>query len=79
MSQENVEAIHRLVDAFNAHDVDRMLAESPGDRARIRFVRVGGVYRGYAGLRSRHPGQRRVASQRAAAGLGVPCAYARTG
>ncbi len=55
MSQENAEAIHRLVDAFNAHDLDRMLDEcDPEIELVSRFVRVGGVYRGHAGLRSWH-------------------------
>ncbi len=55
MAQENAEAIHRLLNAFNADDLDRMLAEcDPEIELVSRFVRVGGVYRGHAGLRRWH-------------------------
>jgi ketosteroid isomerase-like protein len=55
MSQENVEAILRGFDAFNADDLDRFLDEcDPEVELYSRFVEVGGVYRGYVGIRRWH-------------------------
>ena len=55
MSQENVGAIHRMIDAFNARDFDGILAEfDPELEFHSRFTAVGGVYRGEAGLRRWH-------------------------
>jgi ketosteroid isomerase-like protein len=55
MSEENIELGRRLVEAFNARDIDAMLALF--DR-RIEFhstfAPVGGVYHGYDGLRKWH-------------------------
>jgi len=55
MSQENVRAIYRLMDAFNAREFDRFLAEcDPEIELHSLFAAVSGVYRGYAGLRKWH-------------------------
>ena len=55
MSQENVETARRAIDAFNADDLDRFLDEcDPEVEFHSRFTDVGGIYRGYAGLRGWH-------------------------
>jgi len=55
MSQANVEAIYRMLDAFNARDFDRLLAEFDQEiEFHSRFTPVGGVYRGHDGLSRWH-------------------------
>jgi len=55
MSEENVEAIYRMIDAFNARDFDRILAEFDREiEFHSRFTAVGGVYRGHDGLSRWH-------------------------
>jgi ketosteroid isomerase-like protein len=55
MSQENVDTVRHLVEAFNADDLDRFLDEcDPEVELYSRFTAVGGVYRGYAGIRRWH-------------------------
>ena len=55
MSQENVETARRVVDAFNADDLDRLLDECDLEvELHSRFTEMGGVYRGHAGLRTWH-------------------------
>lgn len=55
MSQENVNAIHRLMDAFNAREFDRFRHQChPEIELHSRFAAVSGGYRGYAGLRRWH-------------------------
>ena len=55
MSQENLEAAQRAIDAFNADNLDGFLDEcDPEVEFHSRFMEVGGVYRGHAGLRSWH-------------------------
>jgi hypothetical protein len=55
MSQENVEVFGRLLDAFNARDLDGFVDEcDPEIELHSRFTAVGGVYRGEIGLRRWH-------------------------
>jgi ketosteroid isomerase-like protein len=52
MSQENVEAVRRSTDAFNADDIEGVIAEcDPEIELHSRFTEMAGVYRGYVGLR----------------------------
>ena len=55
MSQENVELVHRGLDAFNRRDLDAFLALThPDVEFFSRFVELegGGPYRGHDGMRS---------------------------
>jgi ketosteroid isomerase-like protein len=55
MSEENVQAARRTIDTFNADDLDRFLDEcGPEIELHSRFMEVGGIYRGYGGIRSWH-------------------------
>ena len=55
MSLENVEVFGRLLDAFNARNLDGFLDEcDPEIELHSRFTAVGGVYRGEMGLRRWH-------------------------
>jgi ketosteroid isomerase-like protein len=57
MSRENVKAIYRLMDAFNAREFDHSLNQcDPEIELHSRFAAVSGAYRGYAGLRRWHLG-----------------------
>jgi ketosteroid isomerase-like protein len=57
MSQENVKAIYRLMDAFNAREFGRFLDQcDPEIELHSRFAAVSGIYRGYVGLRRWHLG-----------------------
>jgi ketosteroid isomerase-like protein len=55
MSQENVELLYRLFDAFNRRDMDAFLALGDPDvelYSRIHELEGGGPFRGHDGLRS---------------------------
>jgi ketosteroid isomerase-like protein len=55
MSQENVELVYRVHDAFKRRDLDALLALADPDMEyfpRIRELEGGGPYRGHAGIRS---------------------------
>jgi len=56
MSQENVEAQRRVVDAFNARDIEAFVTYcDPNIELHSAFAAVGGaVYQGLAGVRSWH-------------------------
>ena len=69
MSQENVELHRRVIEAYNAQDVEAFIALcDPSIEVHSVFAAVdGGVYHGHDGLRnltttSRTPGERRSAS-----------------
>jgi ketosteroid isomerase-like protein len=52
MSQENVELYYRVIDAFNRHDLDAVLALMDHDvEAVSRIVVIEGGYRGHEGMR----------------------------
>ena len=53
MSQENVELHRRVIEAFNARDIERMLAYcDPGIEWNSTFAAVGGaIYHGHEGIR----------------------------
>jgi hypothetical protein len=52
MSQENVELVHRAVDAFNRRDLDAFLALSDAAaEVRSLVVAMEGVYHGHEGVR----------------------------
>ncbi|MDQ6811208.1 MAG: nuclear transport factor 2 family protein [Actinomycetota bacterium] len=54
MSQANVEALRRWIEAFNARDIEAIIAHcDPSIELHSVFAAVGGaVYRGHEGLRS---------------------------
>jgi ketosteroid isomerase-like protein len=55
MSQENVELVHRGLDAFNRRDLDALLALCDPDVeffSRVAELEGGGPYRGHDGMRS---------------------------
>jgi ketosteroid isomerase-like protein len=56
MSRENVELHQRFVDAFNARDIEAVIAYcDPAIEFHSAFAAVGGgVYHGHAGMRSWH-------------------------
>jgi ketosteroid isomerase-like protein len=56
VSEENIELQRRVVDAFNARDIDGFIVYAdPGIELHSAFAAVGGaVYRGHDGLRDWH-------------------------
>ena len=55
MSQENVERVHRGLEAFNRRDLDAFIALSDPDVeffSRFAELEGGGPYRGHDGMRS---------------------------
>jgi hypothetical protein len=55
MSEENVELVHRLADAFNQHDLDAFLGLIDPQAefvSRIVELEGGEPYRGHDGMRS---------------------------
>jgi ketosteroid isomerase-like protein len=55
MSEENVERARRVLEAFNARNIDAMLAYcDPRIEFQATFAAVGGVYHGHDGVRRWH-------------------------